>query len=29
MHVNKKWKEWKKMIQKGSEAPRMGKPKEN
>ena len=28
IHVNKKWKEEKKMIQKGSEAPRMAKPKE-
>jgi len=29
MHVNKKWKEEKKMIQKGFEAPGMAKPKEN
>ena len=28
MHVNKKWKEGKKMIQKGSEGPKMAKPKE-
>jgi len=28
MHVNKQWKERKKMIQKGFEAPRMAKPKE-
>lgn len=28
MHMNKKWQEEKKMIQKGSEAPRMAKPKE-
>ena len=29
MHVNKKWKEEKWMIQKGSEAHGMAKPKEN
>jgi len=29
MHVNKQWKEGKKMIKKGSEAPEMAKPKEN
>lgn len=29
MHVNKKWEEEKKMIQKGSDAPGMAKPKEN
>ena len=28
MHVNKKWKEEKKMIQKGSKAPGMAKPKQ-
>ena len=28
MHVNKKWKEGKKMIQKGSEVPGMANPKE-
>jgi len=28
MHVNKEWKEGKKMIQKGSEAPGMAKSKE-
>jgi len=28
MHVNKQWKEGKKMIQKGSEVPGMAKPKE-
>ena len=29
MHVNKKWKEGNKMIQKGFEAPGMAKPKGN
>jgi len=29
MHVNKQWKEGKKMTQKVSEAPGMAKPKEN
>ena len=29
MHVNKKWKEGKEMIQKGSEASGMANPKEN
>jgi len=29
MHVNKKWQEEKQMIQKGSEALGMAKPKEN
>ena len=28
MHVNKKWKEGNKMIQKDPEAPGMGNPKE-
>ena len=29
MHVNKQWKEGKKMIQNDSEVPGMAKPKEN
>ena len=28
MHVNKKWKEHKEIVQEGYEAPRMGKNKE-
>ena len=28
MHANKKWKEYKEIVQEGSEAPRMAKPKE-
>ena len=29
MHVNKKWKEHKEIVQEGFEAPRMAKPKED